>query len=71
MESFKLTKTPASKLFAKKALSRDLRDPLTLYQKEHLVKYKNPEIDPDISEEYKQILTTEGLGYDYVPEDEN
>jgi hypothetical protein len=50
---FNVTKTKASKLFAKRAFSRDLREPLTGYQKEHLNPYRNPEIDPDISEEYK------------------
>jgi hypothetical protein len=55
-------------MFAKKAFSRNMLQP---YQKEHLAPYRNPEIDPDVSEEYKQILTTESIGYEYIPEDEN
>ena len=71
MTSFSLTRTPSSKLFAKKAFSRDLREPLTPHQREHLSQYRVPDIDPDLSEEYKQLLTTEGIGYDYFPEDED
>lgn len=41
---------------------------MTAYNREHLQAYRVPEIDPDVSEEYKQMLTTEGLGYDYTPE---
>jgi hypothetical protein len=33
--------------------------------------YRNPEIDPDETEEYKQLLTTEGCSYEYVPENES
>jgi len=66
--NFSLTRTPASKMFAKKAFSRNMLRP---YQQEHLAPYRNAEIDPDVSEEYKQILTTESIGYEYIPEDEN
>ena len=68
--SFSLTRTPASKLFAKKAFTRDIREPLTAHQRDQLQPFRVPEIDPDISEEYKQILTTESISYDYCPENE-
>ena len=55
-------------MFAKEAFWRDM---LQSHQKEHLAPYRNPEIDPDVSEEYRQILTTESIGYEYIPEDEN
>jgi hypothetical protein len=67
MQSF-LVKSSPNPNFAKKAFSRDMRENMTAYNREHLQAYRVPEIDPDVSEEYKQMLTTEGLGYDYTPE---
>jgi hypothetical protein len=45
-----------------------MRENLSAYTREHLQPYKVPEMDTDISKEYRQMLITEGLGYDYTPE---
>jgi hypothetical protein len=67
MQSF-LVKSSPNPNFAKKAFTRDMRENLSAYTREHLQPHRVPEIDPDVSEEYKQMLTTEGLGYEYAAE---
>lgn len=61
-----------------KSKVRDMYEHLVPYYREHLAKNttdvvlgRAPEDDPIICEEYKQILRTPGLGYEFMIEDIN
>jgi len=58
--------------------ARDMYEHLTAYYREHLARGSSdtvlgraPEDDPDICDEYRQIMKTPGLGYEFYIEDMN
>jgi len=63
---------------SKAAMARDMYEHLAAYYREHLAKDSSdtvlgraPEDDPDICDEYRQIIKTPGLGYEFFIEDMN